>query len=134
MLKYLHIDHFTFYDKRILLARYVLNILCDNTYQPTNQQPNQPTNQPTNLPTNNKPTNWSNNFIDVIVFSFNYLAYHGRWLYNVTYITEDMWDEVRCRKFHENETLKKWTREQLVNAFPCPCYEQRMREVSLHRF
>jgi len=66
--------------------------------------------------------------------TFDLLAYHGRWLYNVTYITEDMWDEVRCRKFHENATLRQWTRDQLVNAFPCPCYEQRMREVRLDPF
>ena len=59
------------------------------------------------------------------------LAYHGRWLYNVTYITEDMWDELRCRKFYENETLRQWTRDQLVNAFPCPCYEQMMKEVGM---
>ncbi|XP_052807840.1 uncharacterized protein LOC128236769 [Mya arenaria] len=52
----------------------------------------------------------------------------GRWLHNVTYITDDMWDEVRCRKFHENQTLKEWTREQLKNSYPCPCYEQDMKE------
>ncbi|WAR06708.1 LYAM3-like protein [Mya arenaria] len=55
-------------------------------------------------------------------------AVKGRWLHNVTYITDDMWDEVRCRKFHENQTLKEWTRQQLKNSYPCPCYEQDMKE------
>ncbi|WAR06716.1 SVEP1-like protein, partial [Mya arenaria] len=55
-------------------------------------------------------------------------AVKGRWLYNVTYITDDMWDEARCRKFHENQDLKTWTREQLKNSYPCPCYEQDMKE------
>ncbi|WAR06736.1 SNED1-like protein [Mya arenaria] len=55
-------------------------------------------------------------------------AVKGRWLHNVTYITDDMWDEVRCRKFHENQDLKRWTREQLKNSYPCPCYEQDMKE------
>ncbi|XP_052811033.1 uncharacterized protein LOC128238811 isoform X2 [Mya arenaria] len=55
-------------------------------------------------------------------------AVKGRWLHNVTYITDDMWDEVRCRKFHENQDLKTWTRKQLTNSYPCPCYEQDMKE------
>ncbi|XP_052807798.1 sushi, von Willebrand factor type A, EGF and pentraxin domain-containing protein 1-like [Mya arenaria] len=52
----------------------------------------------------------------------------GQWVHNVTKITQNMWDEVRCRKFHENEALRNWTREQQVNAYPCPCYEQDMKE------
>ncbi|WAR06702.1 AGRE1-like protein, partial [Mya arenaria] len=69
-----------------------------------------------------------NNFMNLKNGSNVSPAVKGRWLHNVTHITDDMWDELRCRKFHENLTLKTWTRQQLNNSYPCPCYEQDMKE------
>ncbi|WAR06733.1 MLP-like protein, partial [Mya arenaria] len=70
----------------------------------------------------------SHNFTNLKTDSNVNQAVKGRWLHDVTYITDDMRDEVGCRKFNENKTLKEWTRKQLKNSYPCPCYEQDMKE------
>ncbi|XP_052242165.1 dendrite extension defective protein 1-like isoform X2 [Dreissena polymorpha] len=55
---------------------------------------------------------------------------HGRWLYNVTVITQAMTNEILCKRFSEmyKVELKDWIHEKLEFALPCPCQEVLMME------
>ncbi|XP_052244627.1 uncharacterized protein LOC127853868 [Dreissena polymorpha] len=54
----------------------------------------------------------------------------GRWLYNVTVVTESMKNEILCQRFYKSHKieLKTWIQKQLEFALPCPCQEVLMME------
>ncbi|XP_052243416.1 uncharacterized protein LOC127853188 isoform X4 [Dreissena polymorpha] len=54
----------------------------------------------------------------------------GRWLYNVTVITESMKNEILCQRFFDSnkDGLKTLIKKELEFALPCPCQEVLMIE------
>ncbi|XP_052242137.1 sushi, von Willebrand factor type A, EGF and pentraxin domain-containing protein 1-like isoform X2 [Dreissena polymorpha] len=57
-------------------------------------------------------------------------GFAGRWIYNVTVVTEAMKNEILCQRFYEDNMndLKPWIQTQLEFALPCPCQEVLMME------
>ncbi|KAH3724298.1 hypothetical protein DPMN_050114 [Dreissena polymorpha] len=63
----------------------------------------------------------------------DFADFAGRWLYNVTVITESMKNEILCQRFFDSnkDGLKTLIKKELEFALPCPCQEVLMIEVSI---